>query len=685
MDGFFNAASVAVVGVSNSPTNLGRAMVYNLLEFGYRGAIYLVGPKGGVLLGHRIFPGLLELPETVDLATILVPAGAVPGILRQCGERGIRRVVLQSAGFRELGQDRLDLEEQVVSVLREYGIRLIGPNCIGIINRANGLAIPFMPMVPEAPPGGVAVLAQSGGVGAMMLNLLAAEHLGFSKFASIGNKLDTNENELLEYLVCQDDQTKMAYAYLEGIADGRAFMEVGFRAGKPIIVHKSNHGGAGAVIARSHSASLSSDDRVVAAALRQSGMIRVQEQREAVEVIKGLSLPAMRGNRLAIISRSGGHAVMAADAADEYGFELPPFPEALLKTVHERSRAGVIQLHNPMDLGDLFDLDLYRALAQQTLAREDIDGILFIYNYQGVFDAESSRRLIKSFEPLMNQRNKPVGVCVFTPRKELDRNRQEVGFPIFTDPREAVRALSHNRQQHASGRTPLAFATNRPFPMDAAKATRILAKLPAGPVAPGILAELLRAYGIPLVPWALAGSEEEAVSQAGKMRYPVVLKTAEPDVLHKSDAGGVCLQLEGVEAVREAYRRISKLGPSVMIQKQVKPAGEWLVGGRRDESFGPIVVAGLGGIYVEVFRETEIRVGPIDREEAGRLIEDCRGATILKGARGRPALDQAALEEVIVRVSWLLHEHPELGELDLNPVAVQQHGSFALDWRASKA
>ena len=266
-------------------------------------------------------------------------------------------------------------------------MRMIGPNGLGIMNRRNGLAVPFMPLKAEARLGQVAVIAQSGGVGLMMLNTLAALNLGFSKFASIGNKLDVKETDLLEYLI-QDDETGIVYGYLESITDGRKLMEIASRSPKPIVIHKSNLGRSGAVIARSHSASLAGDDRVVDAAFRQSGIIRTREQRETVEILKSFSLPPIRGNRLAIISRSGGHAVMAADAAEEFGFELPPFPEEVMVRVREHSRAHVIDLQNPLDLGDLFDLSLYRELAEMTLARADIDGLIFIHNYQEDLDAD---------------------------------------------------------------------------------------------------------------------------------------------------------------------------------------------------------------------------------------------------------------------------------------------------------
>jgi acetyltransferase len=682
MNSFFQARSVAVVGVSNSAGNLGRIIAYNLMEFRYGGYVHLVGPKGGSFLGHKIHPSVLDIPDPVDLAAVLVPASAVPQVLRQCGEKGIRRVVVQSAGFRELGGERLQLEEEVLHILDQYKIRMIGPNCIGIINRDNGLAVPFMPFKAEAAPGRVAVISQSGGVGAMMVNSLALENIGFSKFASIGNKLNVNEADLIEYLVGEDDKTDIIYCYLEGVADGRRLMQVASRSTKPIIVHKSNNGASGAVIAQSHSASLSSDDAIVDAAFRQCGIHRTREQREAMDLLRGFVLPNMKGNRLAVISRSGGHAVMAADAAEGFDFVLPPFPDDLIRLVHQESRANVIQLHNPLDLGDLFNLPLYRTLVEKTLERDDIDGVLFIHNYQGIFDSSDSRRLIAGMAELMEKRQKPVAVCVFTTQIELEYNRKAVRFPIFTDPMEAVRALALNRDR---GKIPaLPFATERPFGVNIDLVQSELAAIPSGPIPPEKLARLLAAYGIPLVEWKEAEDESGALAAGRALGFPVVMKTAQPEVVHKSDAGGVILNIMDEEALSVAYRDLSRLGSRVLLQKMSAAGLEWLVGGRRDRQFGPAVVAGMGGIYVEVFKETSIRIGPIGCEEANRLLDDCRGAALLGAVRGQPSLDRPALADLIVRVSWLLADFPEIGELDLNPVRIFAKGCQALDWRARK-
>lgn len=682
MHEFYNARSVAVIGVSNSQGNLGRIMVYNLLEFRYQGIVYVVGPKGGSFLGHRIYPSVLDIPDSVDLAAILVPAAAVPDVLRQCGDKGIRRVVVESAGFRELGEDRMALEGEVRSILEEYGMRMIGPNCIGIMNRYTGLAVPFMPFKAEAPPGRVGIISQSGGVGGAMINSLAAENIGFSKFASVGNKLDVNESDLLEYMA-SDDETGIVFCYLEGIANGRHFMEIASRCPKPVVVHKSNRSSQGSAIARSHSASLSTDDRVVDAAFRQCGIIRSYGQRESIEKVKAFSLPRMRGNRLAIISRSGGHAVIAVDAAEELGFLLPPFPDDLIQRIQEASRARVIQFHNPLDLGDLFNLSLYRTLAEKTLEREDIDGILFIHNYQGIFDAEDSRRLIDGFGALMEKYKKPVALCIFTMKAEFEYNRKAVNFPIFDDPGEAVRALACSRDWHR--RSPIPLSSQRPPGIDVLKARSELDRVSAGPVPPDSLASMLAAYGIPLVPWRKAESARASVDAAQELGFPVVLKTASPQIIHKSDVGGVCLNLSDEPSILSAYECLQRMDSRVLVQKMADQGLEWFVGGRQDENFGPVLVVGLGGIYIEVFRETAIRVAPIAYEEAERVLEESRGAPLLRGVRGESPLDRRGLMEVMVRISWLLYDFPEIGEIDLNPVRVLPGRCMALDWRAVKS
>lgn len=680
MKNFFEALSVTVVGVSSSPTNLGRAIVYNMLRYQFPGVMYLVGPKGGSFMGFRIYKSVLETPEPTDLAVLLIPARTVPEVLVQCGERGIKRVVVESGGFRELGDERQDLEDRIKEILQQYHMRLIGPNCIGIINRWTGLAVPFMPIEPEAPPGNIGIISQSGGVGGSILNNFGAENMGYSLFASIGNKLDTNECDLLEYYL-SDEKTRVIFCYLEGIAEGRRLLELASSHTKPIVLLKSNCNEASRNIARSHSASLAADDSVVSAACRQAGIVRVQSQQEAIEVLKGFELPPVKGNRLAVISRSGGHAVVAADAAGEFGFELPPFPEELIKAVEEKSRAGVIRFQNPLDLGDVFDFDLYLSLAREVAGNADFDCLLFVHHYQGLFDREASRRLIEALSRVAAETGKPIALCVFTPHRELLYNKQNVRFPIFTDPREAVKALALSRDFYAFH--PERFEASLPA-LQSEEIGSILQNAPSGMMHPFDAGRLLETYGLPMAPWKKATGEKEALDKAKELGFPLVLKTANPSIVHKTDAGGVFVGLEREEDLKRAYEKVSSLGPEVIVQKMIRTEGvEWIVGGKRDPNFGPVIITGSGGILVEVFKDVSMRVAPVGKREAERMISETKGSSLLGEFRGRRALDKAALVDLIVRTSNLLCHVPRIAELDLNPVMVTPEGVMILDWRIS--
>ena len=693
MRGFFYPESVAVIGVSPSPTNLGRAIAYHLFEFRYTGRVYLVGPKGGSFLGHTIYRSLPEVPGKVELAVILTPAQTLPDIIRACGEQGIRRLVIESAGFRELGDERRGLEEEVKATARRYGIRFIGPNCIGVMNKENGLALPFVPFRDTFHQGRLSIISQSGGVGAALLNSVALEKLGFSKFASIGNKLDTDENDLLEYLL-EDDATEIIFLYLEGIADGRRLIELASRSRKPIVAHKSNTSETSARIARSHTASLSVSDEVVSAAFRQCGIRRVTDMRSAMDAIRACYLPPMRGNRLAVVSRSGGHAVVAADAAAKYGFDLPPFPEAFLRMVESRLRAGVIRLGNPMDLGDLFDFELLHQIISETLQREDIDGVLMVHNYNGVFFEEESRNLVQASRKICEEIRKPVALCLLTTEEELRVNRRaNPGYPLFTEPGEAARALALGREFAA--RRVRRVEEPRRAPVDTEKARAILSEASARgshQLMPEEAFLVLSAYGIPVAPWATSHSAAEAAARAAELGFPVAMKVMAEEIVHKSDVGGVLLNRLSRAEVQAGFERLSSLagGSSpasgrrpILVQKMVAEGLEIFVGGRQDPAFGPVVLLGLGGVYVEVLGDVALRVAPITPAEAWGLIDEIRGGRLLKGVRGQAPADREALVAVITRMSQLLCDLPEIGEIDVNPVKVLSpgRGCVAVDCR----
>jgi len=394
MEKFFNPQSVAVLGVSESPTNLAQGIVANLLKFGYQGRIFLAGPRGGSVFGLPIYRRLEDVPEKVDLAAILTPAKVVPEAVETCGRLGISRVVVESAGFSELsGAGRL-LEEEIRAILQKYGMRLVGPNGLGLINMATGLALPFASLEPPPRKGHLAIISQSGGVGSHLCAWMNREGLGLSKFLSLGNRLDVGENEVLAYFL-DDPDTRAVYLYLEGLQNGRELMAVVRRAAKPVYLHAPNVGEETAVIAHSHTASLATDERVLDAACRQSGIFPVKRQSDFLAAAKLADQPPLKGRRLAVLSRTGGEAVVTAYACRARGFELPPLSPALAELIKGRSRAGVIQPTNPIDLGDIFDFSVYTEIMAALCRDPEVDGVLLNYGPMAEFEKERGREMVR--------------------------------------------------------------------------------------------------------------------------------------------------------------------------------------------------------------------------------------------------------------------------------------------------
>lgn len=685
--------SVAVVGVSPNPDNLGRNIVLNLQEFGFQGIIYEVGTSGGIFAGRRIFKSVADIPDQVGLAVILTPARTIPGILEECGQKGIRWAVIESAGFSEYGEEGKALEREVLAVARKWGIRFIGPNGIGIINMENGLCVPFPLLKRTVEPGDISIISQSGGVGLSIINMMSSESLGLNKFISAGNMLDTGAEELLEYLI-KDPGTRLICLYLENIHNGRRLIEIARRSPKPILAIKANIGSLSRNIASSHTASLSSDDAVVDAAFRQCGIMRVNDIDALGAYLKILKLPPMQGDNLAVVSRSGGHAVMAADACETFRFHLPEFPKAFLEDIERHFRASVIKLTNPLDLGDLFDLEVYRRIVEQTLQQEDVDGLVFLHTYVAGAETEGSRELIRSVAGLSPKYNKPVAICLSVDAEELAYLKKQFRYPIFTDPVGCIRALrlslDHQRQMAArrGDEAPPRFAVDKEV------VAGLIAKAKAE--RRGLLLHeataVLQAYGIPVARFRMARTEEEAAEAALDFGFPVALKIVSEQISHKSDVGGVQLNLRNESVVREAYQemitRIAQAYPDakidgVLVQPMLIGGRELILGGKQDAQFGPVVLVGLGGIFVEIFGQVVIRVAPVNRREAAEMLKELRGAGILGGARGQRASDVAAVVDAILRLSQLLCDFPEIKEVDVNPLRVFQEGGgcLALDAR----
>jgi len=693
MRDIFYPNCVAVIGVSSSADNMGRGIVFNLTEFGFQGIIYEVGPKGGVFAGRRIYKSVLDIPDHVDLAVILTPARTVPSILEECGQKGIRWAVVESAGFREYGEEGKKIEEEIIRVAEKWGLRFVGPNCIGVINMENGLCTPFPPLRRIVRFGDISMISQSGGVGMSVLNLLADEGLGLNKFVSAGNRLNIKTGEFLSYFI-EDPGTKYILLYLEGIEDGRGLMEIARRSTRPIVAFKANIGQFGKSIASSHTASLSSNDRVVDAAFRQCGIVRVHDATTLGNDLKILHLPPMRGKNLAIISRSGGHAVIAADACETSGLTLAEFPRDFLEEIEKHFRASVIKLTNPLDLGDLFDLEIYLKIIDRTLAQKGVDGIVFLHTFNATFEGQKSRDLFHQIIELSKKYDKPVAIYVSSEDQEVSYLKKNLQHPIFTQVVETVRALELNRWYYAEKERVQQPAEVSTFATDKEAAGSLLdkARVEKRDLLLHEAAEILRLYGIPSVRGIPVPDEGEAIRAAKELGFPVAMKVISKQISHKSDVGGVQLNLRSEIGVADAHRdmtkRIHQAYPEakiegVLIQPMVTGGRELIVGGRQDAQFGPVVLVGLGGIFVEILGEVSVRVAPICRREALEMIDELRGSAMLKGARGTKPSDVEAAVEVLLRLSQLLCDLPEILEIDINPLRVfqEKEGCLALDVR----
>ena len=690
MQKFFYPRSLAVVGVSEDPANLAQGIVANLLHFKYQGKIFLVGRRPGTTYGLPIFSRLSDLPEPVDLAAILAPARVVPALVRECGELGISRVVVESAGFSELDEAGRALEEEIRAALTHYGMRLVGPNGLGLVNLEIGLALPFAQMQPFPRPGRISIIAQSGGVATHLLAWMTREGMGLNKFFSLGNKLDVAENEVLEYLL-EDPGTGAIYIYLEGIEDGRGLLALADRAAKPIYLHVANVGPETATIAHSHTASLTTDERVLEAACRQSRLIRVNTQSEFLNAARLVGQPPVRGNRVVVFSRSGGEAVVTAYACRRFGFTLPPLSEVLVTSIKARSRAGVIHPTNPVDLGDIFDFAVYTDVMAAVCRDPQVDAVLFHYGPIAEFEQEAAREMAQRMVELAREAQKPLAITVLCTLDEADYLRDTLGVPVFHFPEDAVQALALSRDLAARGES---LSLAEPPPLQ--KADAIVETL-TGPNPEGFLPlaqalTVIGALGLDLAPWAATATPEAAAAAAGRLGFPVVLKLSAPSLVHKTEAGGVELDLQDAAAVRQAFARLAQVAQShlppheawqVVVMSQVAGGQEVLLGARRDDSFGPVVAFGAGGVDTEILDDVALRLAPLNPAQARNLMAETRIGRILAGTRGRPPADLDSLSRALTALSQLMMQFPQIREVDLNPVRVfpGKPGLLALDAR----
>ena len=681
MERLFAPESVLVVGVSTRAHNMGRSIVRNLIDFGYVGEISLFGRRPGNVYGHRIRTEWEDVPRDIDLGVLLVPAPYVPETLDHLGERGIRRAVISTSGFVELGADRQHLQEQVVAAARRHAIRFIGPNGLGVMNLDCGLCTAFAPLRKPPHTGGVHVLAQSGGVGMHYLSRLAAEELGLGTFVSLGNKLDLDECDVMAYLNAHDPE--LICLYLEDIRNGRRLFDLIRDCPCPVLVHKTNVSEVGARAAASHTASIAGDDRVVTGALRQAGAVRARDTHHMLNAAKALSLTPMRGNQLLVVSRSGGHAVIAADLTEAHGFDLPPLTPQTAERVQGSLRAGVIRPTNPLDLGDIFDFEIYARILEDGLRAPNVDGVVFIHVYHPGPETASSRQLLETVRDLSERYDKPVFLCLMTADKELIAIRHISRYPVFTTPEDAVRAAAASRDLYRRSQLPVEEPLDGPALADPAGVAALLAGATGSRLLGVDAMTLAERAGFPTAPCAIVRTQGEVAATAERLGFPLALKVVSADLPHKTDVGGVVLGVRDVDEAVDAYDGIlgavREAAPEatvdgVMLQRMEHGGVEVFLGGKRDPSFGPVVMVGLGGVTVELFRDVSLRLAPLTPRDIDDMLEEVVSFRALRGVRGLPPADLPFLRDAIARMAQLIVAHPEIDAIDLNPLKLHREG-----------
>jgi len=671
----FTPGQVAVLGASRSPEKLGHRLLKNLLDAGFAGRVIPVNPSGERILGLPSVARVDDLPAGLDLALVSLPAPAVVESVRGLGGRGCRYAVVLASGFGEAGDAGRSAQAELHAITRATGMRIVGPNCMGVVNVPARLNASYFWDVPLV-PGGVSFVSQSGAYGGLFFREVRARAFGVAKFLSIGNQADLGFADCLDWLA-DDPETAMVALFVEGVRDGRAFVEAARRVSrrKPMVALKGGRAEAGRRAAGSHTGSLAGRDETYRAAFRAAGIVTVDDTEEFFDALAALAAAGDRLPRdpgLAILTISGGPSVVAADAAEAVGLRVPPLPEATRARL--RTYLPVFGADgNPVDMTPQIDPRAFDPAVSLVLAEPEVAGALAID--VGLDRPEYGDAVARAHALT----GKPVVACtVDTP--EIDRRLRAARIPIFPTPERAVRAY-----RALVGAAEARQWTPAPARPPWAGTVDLAARLGAtrGLLDPETSRALLAPCGVVFPRQATADSREAALSAAAEIGYPVVVKTARPDIVHKTDVGGVILGVADEAALGRAWDGLqARLGPgAVLVQETVAAGLEWLVGGHRDPVFGPVVAVGLGGILAELVRDVSFRLAPLPDDEARGMIREGRRAALLAGFRGQPPVDGEGLVRVVIGVGELLVQHPQVTGLDLNPLIARGDRLLAVDAR----
>lgn len=694
LEAFFEPSSIAVIGASTDPTKLGHAVLKNLVEGGFSnvGQVYPINLSADEILGLKAYPSVLEVPGPIDLAVIVIPYQHVPDALCTCGEKGIPAAIVISAGFREAGREGLERELELIDLAKEYKLRLIGPNCLGVIDTFTPMNASFAAGTP--PKGPMAFMSQSGALGTAVLDIALAGRLGLSKFVSLGNKADVEEIDLLKAWA-DDPNTNVILIYSEGMQNGQEFIRVARDVSrkKPIVAIKSGVTQSGSRAVSSHTGSLAGSEQAYQAAFHQAGVLRAKSMESLFDMALSLGYqPPMEGNNIAIITNAGGPGILATDALERFGLSLARLKNETIKAL-EQYLPDAASAANPVDvLGDA-RADRYRFALETVASDENVKALLIVLTPQAMTEIEATARAVGE---LAQNTEKPILAC-FMGESKVETGieiLQKMGVPNYAFPERAALAFrakaDYREVKNRSEPEYETFDVDRQVVSDLFNEIRSNGRVSIGDFE---ARDILAAYGLQVPESQIAASPDEAVEIAERIGYPIVLKIASPNILHKTDVGGVKVNLGDQEEVRDAFElmvyRAQRYVPEAnilgcLVQEMVPSGGlEVLVGMNRDPQFGPLVTFGLGGIYVETLKDVTFRVAPVSVQDAREMLDEIRARALLDGVRGKPAVDKDAIVDTLLRVGQLVQDFSEIVELDINPLIVypRQQGAIAIDMR----
>jgi acetyl coenzyme A synthetase (ADP forming)-like protein len=689
LDALFSPRSIAIIGASADPKKVGHAVLNNLIRFGFPGDLYPVNPSCSTILGRQTVARIADIGKPVDLAVIVIPAALVPDTLTQCADASIPVAIVISAGFKEAGAEGTRREQDLAAISRARKIRVLGPNCLGVINTAARMNATFA--ADMLPRGNIGFFSQSGAMGIAIMDWAIGNNIGFSKFASLGNKADLSETELIAYLA-DDPETRIILGYIEDVVDGRHFLETAARATarKPVVLLKSGGTEAGARAASSHTGALAGSDIAFDAAFKQTGVIRaagVQDLFDTALAFAEGKVPA--GDRLLVITNAGGPGIIAADTAERLKVKLPQMTRESVTEIAKRLPPNA-SFYNPVDVIGDATTERYAAVLEQGVKDPNVDGMLVILTPQAMTNAaETADAVIAA----ARSTSKPV----ITSFMGEARVREAIGalkrasIPNFSYPELAVKAFRRLADHHA-------WITRREeqplrFPTDSGALQRTMEDLRARGIyraGEDDAAAILGAYGFRFPKKILTRTAEEAATAGRSLGFPVVMKIVSPEILHKTDVGGVKLNIRNAKEAERAFLEITTnsrrhmpeatiLG--VLVSEMVRGGKEIILGVTYDRTFGHLLMFGLGGIYVEVLKDVAFRVAPVTRGEAEAMVHEVRTVALLQGARGERPVDVDAVVDGLQRLSCLVTDLPDIRELDINPLVVQEQGAVALDAR----